>query len=710
MKSKQPTAPDPAQVDLFAASADDMAPEPSAPTFEQDTTAPTVAPATTNASRDAATLLATLTDWADRGWIRRLDAALARFIADTCAGTAPTALLAIAMTAHMEGQGHACVDLRELVDAPESLLGWKPEPYAGLVALMARLPRDLSAWLAALANCAAVIARDPSPHDQQALVLTEGRLYLRRYWDYERRLAEQVRIRVAIDKPIDAATTGPWLDRLFGETKPGGAIDWQKVACAIALRGRFTIITGGPGTGKTYTAARLLALQFALAPDRERFRVALAAPTGKAAARLKQAIDGALVGLQGKLGEGVPLQTFAATLGPAKTLHALLGARPDTRHFRHDAANLLELDVLVVDEASMVHLEMMAALLDALPAHAHVVLLGDKDQLESVEAGAVLGELCRDADRGHYTADSARYIAASTGHVLPAAELDAAGPALAQRTVMLRDSQRFGGAIGALAQTVNAGDAEAASALLVENRDGPVCWMPNAMPAAVVELAVNGRVGAPGGYRDYLHAIRQRPSTSEQPHIDAWARDVLIAFDRFRVLCAVREGDWGVTGLNRAIEKRLREGGSFTGTGEWYEGRPVIVSRNDRALGVYNGDIGIALRQALGDNALRAYFVDGDAVRSVAVSRLADVETAFAMTVHKSQGSEFAHTVLVLPPETGLVTSRELVYTGITRARSALTLVARSASALTDAIAQSARRSSGLHERLQRPDGLAEPI
>ena len=176
--------------------------------------------------------------------------------------------------------------------------------------------------------------------------------------------------------------------------------------------------------------------------------------------------------------------------------------------------------------------------------------------------------------------------------------------------------------------------------------------------------------------------------------------------DRFRVLCAVREGDWGVAGLNLAIEKRLREEGLLSGGSEWYEGRPIIVTRNDRALGVYNGDIGIALRPTPDATSLRAYFVDGDAVRSVAVSRLADVETAFAMTVHKSQGSEFDHTVLVLPPEPGMVTSRELIYTGITRARSALTLVSKSASALSAGIAQSARRSSGLHSLLQQRSAL----
>ena len=660
---------------------------------------------------DATQMLATLADWAERGWIRRLDAALARFLAETCAEMTAPALLATALTAHMEGRGHACMSIDELVATPDRLLGWKPEALASLAEVMAGMPGDPAQWADALATCDAVCADHRAPDHARPLVLRQGRLYLRRYWDYECRVARQVRQRVELADPLDEPSARLWLDRLFPDRPIASGPDWQKIACAVALRGRFSVITGGPGTGKTYTAARLLALLFAIAPDRQRLRVALAAPTGKAAARLKQSIDAALVGLRERLGEALPLAELAASLGAARTLHSLLGARPDTRRFRHDAANPLEVDVLVVDEASMVHLEMMAELLDALPAAGRVVLLGDKDQLASVEAGAVLGELCQGAEQVRYTSDTARYIEAVSGQAVPAIDLDPSGSPLAQRTVMLRESQRFGGAIGDLALAVNAGDAAAAKGLLPEDRSGPVCWMPAASPAAIVELAAAGRAGAPGGYCGYLESIRNRPSASDADSTEAWVRHVLSELDRFRVLCAVREGDWGVVGLNRAIENRLRKEGLLSGGSEWYEGRPVIVTRNDRALGVYNGDIGVALRPTPDAPNLRAYFVDGDAVRSVAVGRLADVETAFAMTVHKSQGSEFAHTVLVLPAEAGMVTSRELIYTGITRAQSALTLVSKSASALSNGIAQSAMRSSGLHSLLMagRCDNPADP-
>ncbi len=356
----------------------------------------------------------------------------------------------------------------------------------------------------------------------------------------------------------------------------------------------------------------------------------------------------------------------------------------------------------------MVHIEMMDALLAALPARARVLLLGDKDQLASVEAGAVLGELCRDADRARYARDTVRYLQATTGLRVSDDRLDenvAAGSdevgddratSLAQQTVMLRYSRRFSGDIGRLAAAVNAGDAAAATTLLGVRVDGPVVWTVAATPNAVVDLASRGRAGATGGYRRYLEAIRRRPSSMSPEDQQAWMREVLDAFETFRVLCAVREGEWGVSGLNRAIAERLAQDGLLSNGSEWYEGRPVIVTRNDHGLGVFNGDIGIALRVSPRLPQLRACFSDGSGVRTVGVGRLGHVETAFAMTVHKSQGSEFDHTVLVLPPESNPVTTRELAYTGITRARSAFTLVSSGREALVDAIAQTTRRSSGL--------------
>jgi exodeoxyribonuclease V alpha subunit len=504
----------------------------------------------------------------------------------------------------------------------------------------------------------------------------------------------------------DAART--LLAALFASPEPADAAasapagpDWQQVAGALALRGRMTILTGGPGTGKTYTAARLLVLLQALHTGPQPLRVALAAPTGKAAARLRQSIGSALQDLQERLGDTLPLAAWTAALGPARTLHALLGTRVGTSRFVHDAANPLDVDLLFVDEASMVHLAMMATLLDALPLGARLVLLGDRDQLASVEAGAVMGDLCDAAGAGGavYDAATVAWVHRLTGQLLPAS-VGAGASALGQQTVVLQRSRRFSGPIGELALAVNRGDGTAALATLRAASEGAVSLVESPDAHGVARLSVDGRPGARGGYRSYLEALAQRPLVDEA--FDAWAPSVLQQFDAFRVLCAVREGPWGVVGLNAAIEQALLARGLLSRRGEWYAGRPVMVTRNDPSLGVFNGDIGVVL-QAPGAGALRAYFLDGAGLRSVSVGRLADVETAFAMTVHKSQGSEFAHVVLVLPPDDSAVLTRELVYTGITRAKSAFTLVTRHAAALSRASSRLTRRLSGLKELLGQP-------
>jgi exodeoxyribonuclease V alpha subunit len=429
-----------------------------------------------------------------------------------------------------------------------------------------------------------------------------------------------------------------------------------------------------------------------------------AAPTGKAAARLKQSIDLALGQLSQALPDALDWAMLGQRLKESLTLHRLLGARPDTRALRHDAHHPLEVDLLVVDEASMVHLEMMAALLAALPERARLVLLGDKDQLASVEAGAVLGDLCGSAERGQYDTDSLAWIAACTGGVVPSAlhcGADASPPALAQQTVMLRESRRFQGAIGALATAVNAGDALAADAVL---RRGGVAVQRLAMPEAgapmlqsVLRLALHGRPGAPIGYDDYLGALRERPPAGDAEGHRAWIIRVVRAFERVRLLCALRGGEWGVTGLNTRIESHLRGRGDIARQGEWYVGRPVMITRNDAALGVYNGDVGVALPGVEGKG-LRVWLLDGESQppRSVMASRLPQTETAFAMTVHKSQGSEFEHVALVLPPYLTPVLTRELVYTGITRAKTAFTLVAPDPTVWTQALQRRTRRASGL--------------
>lgn len=703
--------------------------------------------ARTTALDSAAQMLDVLDRWVERNWLRTLDAAFARFLWTEAHRVSPLLLLAAALASHQLGRGHVCLDLRATLDDPAFALSLPPdgpplaaasEPPPAPAEVLAGV--TLAQWLAALDEASVVGAEAGNT----PLVLAGTRLYLRRYWQYEQDVRGGIEQRLARSAQREAelqpAAVRGALDVLFpprerrtaqGDWLAGSrGADWQKLACALAARSAFSIITGGPGTGKTTTVVKLLALLQTLALDRadhsaaaaaRPLRIRLAAPTGKAAARLNESIAGAVANLPfDRLAQGDALRSAIPTV--VTTLHRVLGTRPDSRRFRHDAANPLPVDVLVIDEASMVDLEMMAAVLDALPASARLILLGDKDQLASVEAGAVLGELCDRARDGHYTAATRDWLEAATGERIDAAMLDADGAPLDQSIAMLRESHRFAvdSGIGALAERVNAGDA-AGVAQVWSRGFGDLARVvcPAADDAAFGALVVDGVAGdraahalvtsatlaARRGYRHYLDVMRdEQPG----PHADAealarWAAAVLDAHDAFQLLCALRRGPRGVDGLNRRVARLLQAEGLIEPRGEWYAGRPVLVTHNDYELGLMNGDIGIALALPGGRPdapALRVAFPAGDGaggIKWVSPSRLQSVETVFALTVHKSQGSEFAHAALVLPDTFSPILTRELIYTGITRARAFLTLVLPDGrSVLDDAVQAKVQRASGL--------------
>lgn len=681
----------------------------------------------------SADLLALLARWEARGWLRAIDLELVRFVERTVGAIDPGLALAVALTSHQLGRGHVCLDLASALAEPARVLSLPPDEIDAAPdavtpeALLEGL--SLAAWQVRL--------RHPEVVGEGAgttpLVLRGSQLYLRRYWRYERQVEAAITARLRqAPLSIDAApmrllrTT---LDALFapgallkrGDTASVAAapIDWQKVACALAARSAFTVITGGPGTGKTTTVIRVLALlqRLALAaPGGRPARIRMAAPTGKAAARLQASVTQALHALPAfvhdTMYEDQPLRAFL----PAEvtTLHRLLGALPDTRAFRHDARHPLPLDVLVVDEASMVDLDTMAAVMAALPPGARLMLLGDKDQLASVEAGSVLGQLCARAAEGHYRHDTAAWVEAATGERLPDAQRDAAGMALDQHVVMLRESRRFDAdsGIGQLARAVNAGDGARMRACLEAGDDAVAHWVAAALDEASVTACWLGSPEANAawpGVRAYLHALHaERPdAAADQAMWDQWAMQVLRARERFQLLCPLRGGAFGVLAVNQHIERVLATQGLIARDAPWYEGRPVLVTRNDYGVGLMNGDMGVALRVPVleprtGERrlALRAAFWRTDAsggVRWISPMRLQAIETVYAMTVHKSQGSEFDHVAMLLPPTSSPLLTRELVYTGMTRARRWFSLISMgSARSAEHAITQTVQRSGGL--------------
>lgn len=673
-------------------------------------------------------LLLLLSRWVERGWLRALDRAFVAFLHELEPETDPLVLLAAALTSHQLGHGHVCLDLFETLKAPDFALSLPPEGdvQGGVLLLPSQLLETLDGahWCKVLASSPLVaLAADPSETAQtRPLVLSSKRLYLRRYWTYERRIDAALRQRLLQQEPTPDDLPQR-LNELFGGAESAAVIDWQKLACAIATRSAFSIITGGPGTGKTTTVVRLLALLQAPAVEAGHpLRIRLAAPTGKAAARLTESISQQVQSLQ------VAEAVRAAIPSDVTTVHRLLGSRPGTRHFRHHAGNRLPLDVLVVDEASMIDLEMMANLLDAMPAHARLVLLGDKDQLASVEAGAVLGDLCRDAEGGWYSPQTRQWLESVSGESLQGSGLhedcDGTHP-LAQQVVMLRHSRRFGegSGIGQLARRVNQQLADEARQLLAAGGYDDVYSLPlkGEHDLKLERLLLEGHGNGPQGYRHYLSVLRDQrpPSTRPLEHADwtDWAREVLQAFDTFQLLCAVRKGPWGVEGLNQRITAALLKARLIESDQQWYEGRPVLMTRNDYGLGLMNGDIGIALKlperegAEIGKTVLRVAFPRNDGqggVRFVLPSRLNDVETVYAMTVHKSQGSEFAHTALILPDALNPVLTKELIYTGITRARHWFTLIEPRAGVFEEAVLRKVKRLSGL--MLELEEGTEPPV
>jgi exodeoxyribonuclease V alpha subunit len=584
------------------------------------------------------------------GVLEPADVHVASRIARLGGETDDAVLLALALAVRGVRLGSVCV---ELAAVRRTVLGAGDEPVD-----VSALPwPEPAAWVAACAASPLVTDGAGVPEVGRPLRLVDGLLYLERYWRQEELVRTELaaRTRAPLAGPsrdaLDiAGHLGARLDALFGAGDPRE--DRQRLAAAVAALRPVTVLAGGPGTGKTTTVAKILALlrdRPGSAAGTPSPRIALAAPTGKAAARLQEAVRDA---------GGGDL--------PASTLHRLLGWQPGRARFRHDRYDRLPFDVVVVDETSMVSLTMMARLLDAVRPDARLVLVGDPDQLASVEAGAVLGDLARAPGRPEPHLDAALAALGLPGGVV-------------NGVVTLEHVWRFGGAIAGFARAVQAGDGDTAVALL--RRGAADLQFVEADSAAAPDTVRADVVGAGG-------ALATAARSNDVPA-------ALAALERHRVLCAHRRGPYGVTRWSREIERWLAEAlPDEPSHDEWYPGRPVLVTANDYDIGLYNGDTGVVVATPDGP---RVAFPGRP--EPLAPSRLAEVATVHAMTVHRGQGSQFARVTVVLPPADSPLLTRELLYTAVTRAKEFVRVVGSEA-AVRAAVARPVSRASGLRHRL----------
>ncbi|MFL6173259.1 MAG: exodeoxyribonuclease V subunit alpha [Marmoricola sp.] len=539
------------------------------------------------------------------------------------AETDPHVLLAVALLVRAVRQGSVCLDLGRVAELDPERSWPQPGP-----------------WLAAVTA---------SPLTGTALRVEDGLVYLDRYWSQEGDVVEDLLARVARPAPpVDEQRVERALGRLFA----GPTYAEQRAAADASVRRWTSVLTGGPGTGKTTTLARLLAVLTDAADGP--LRIALAAPTGKAAARMTQALAEATRADDFPVADRVQVEGLEAS-----TIHRLLGNRPDNgTRFRHHRGNRLPHDVVVVDETSMVSLTLMARLVEAVRPDARLILVGDSDQLASVEAGAVL----HDVVLGFEGREPSPVCHLVTSH-------------------------RFGDAIGALAAAVREDQPDEAWRLLAEGSVNIELVDPDD------ETRIRELVAAPA------LEVRDRALAGD-------ARGALAALESHRLLCAHRQGPFGVSWWNERVERWIAERDGRDWLPAHYAGQPLIVNRNDYGLRLWNGDTGVVVGADDGDRT--AVFDIGGEERVLALSRLADVSTAHAITVHRSQGSQFGAVTVLLPEPESLILSRELLYTAITRARDVVRIVGTEES-LRAAVARPAQRASGLAARLRRVPTATRP-
>jgi exodeoxyribonuclease V alpha subunit len=585
------------------------------------------------------------------------------------------ALLASSRTA----RGDICIEITRIggMEAEELLREY--EIYGGSGTLPSMKLPGAGMWLNELRKSRCVV---PSGEYGPLVLDNDGRLYLYRYREYQQQIFENIRARAGTsNSDVDTISLRHGIDRLFpsGDT---GETDWQRVAVYAAVKSRAAIISGGPGTGKTSTVGKILALLVEQGMKAGKVpAIALAAPTGKAAARMKEALTSSLNTMD------IDPAVFDAIPKEASTIHRLLGSVPESPYFRRNAENPLPWDLVVVDESSMADIALIAKLLTALREDAGIILLGDKDQLASVEAGAVLGDLCDTGNIHGYSAEFVKCAEEAAGTTILPGRQREGEPLIADALVVLEKSYRFGGAsgIGELGRAIQRGSAAEAVRLMREGAHGDI----------ILNESAHDR-----GFTNYLaDTIAQRYGpllASKSPE------EALRLFSNFTVLCALRRGPFGVERVNELIERILAERGFIDPHEPWYHRRPVMITRNCYELNLFNGDMGVVFSSPEGK---KVFFPSGEeGARGINPSRLSGYETTYAMTVHKSQGSEYEHVLLILPDRPSPVLTRELLYTAVTRARSTVEIWG-TPDIVCEMIAAPTRRKSGLRDLLWNEHG-----
>ena len=602
----------------------------------------------------------------EQGFFSELDIHFARLMARLSGKEDEDVFLASSLVSRATGEGHVCLDLSAVEGRPLITGDSATENFVS---------PTLEVWRKKL-DSSNVVGR---PGDYRPLILDDrSRLYLYRYWDYENILADKISKRVASKiEGVDLPLLKDGLSKFFPPLE-NGQTDWQKLAAFVSVLKKFCVVSGGPGTGKSTLIARILALILEQKKDNA-MRTAIAAPTGKAAARLQEAIQNGkeTLPIEAQLKEAIPIE--------ASTLHRLMGTIPGSPYFRYNGENPLPVDMVIVDEASMVDLALMSKLVQALPSDARLVLLGDKDQLASVEAGAVLGDMC-DTGRIHgFSKNFSTRFREMTGDVVDISPKNDNGPGIQDCVVDLQKNYRFGleSGIRAVSLAVNQGDGNLALRILKSGEYDDIKWTALAEPKALYSVL---RENVLHGFKPYLETTDPI--------------EIFSLFGRFRILCALRKGPYGVSAQNLLVEQILRDENLIDTGKRWYRGRPVMITRNDYNIGLFNGDIGIVMPDPATNHDLRAFFLSPDgALRSFLPVRLPEHETVYAMTVHKSQGSEFDKALLIFPDRHTPVLTRELIYTGITRAKKSMEIWGTERIFL-EGVSQRIERSSGLRDAL----------